>query len=73
MSLSQIALNNIGHLRRMKNRLNGDIMHVDSKDNTRRSCVEKYNTHAFDSNHLLSTHVINYLSFISRELKERKW
>ena len=28
MSLSQIALNNIGHLRRMKNRLNGDIMHV---------------------------------------------
>ena len=29
MSLSQIALNNIGHLRRMKNRLNGDIMHVD--------------------------------------------
>ena len=27
MSLSQIALNNIGHLRRMKNRLNGDIMH----------------------------------------------
>ena len=29
MSLSQIALNNIGHLRRMKNRLNGDIMHVE--------------------------------------------
>ena len=33
MSLSQIALNNIGHLRRMKNRLNGDIMHVDYNNN----------------------------------------